>query len=398
MALIRLIAPLRFSQSVNRVLGVSLAWSATVVPFSLVVSQATQSPPQLRLPPVSGRSGHEFQQVAAIRELADGRVLVLDRFNTEAPLILVDFTARTATTIGRFGSGPGEYRRPMSLVPLGGDSSLVTDDALRRWLVLSGETIVDHIPTDREPARAVGFLLYGGDSRSQVLSVRAFKSAEPMQMTVTWHAESTFAIRGDISRRRADTLARLRGGAARMQRVQLIRPGADINPTHLLPNPLVVADQALLFPDGWIAVAHFAPYRVEWLSPQGRWTQGGPLPLTRIRVTETERRAAMERRFEERGRATATSVFNDWPEELPPYLDDALLAMPSGHLLIRRTPVSGTKAGIYDIIDRRGLLTATMRVAADERIVGFGARAMYVSVTNEDDVAILQRRPLPTVP
>lgn len=54
-----------------------------------------------------------FTEVTAIRELNDGRVLILDR--GEGTLLLGDFRDGTIRQVGRRGCGPGEYEAPMQL-------------------------------------------------------------------------------------------------------------------------------------------------------------------------------------------------------------------------------------------------------------------------------------------
>ena len=51
-----------------------------------------------------------FTQIASIRELRDGRVLILDR--RDRIVLAVDFHTGKSTTVGREGTGPGEYVPP----------------------------------------------------------------------------------------------------------------------------------------------------------------------------------------------------------------------------------------------------------------------------------------------
>src|SRR5207244_2243808 len=41
-------------------------------------------------------------------------------------------------------------------------------------------------------------------------------------------------------------------------------------------NPLAVGEKFLLFADGSLAIARLDPYRVDWRSPNGKWTFGPP--------------------------------------------------------------------------------------------------------------------------
>ena len=74
-------------------------------------------------------SGHLVWQVTGITRLADGRVAVLS--SGQAKLLLFDPSGRLSKSIGRKGDGPGEFRRPMHLQHLPGDTLVVWDGWFR---------------------------------------------------------------------------------------------------------------------------------------------------------------------------------------------------------------------------------------------------------------------------
>ena len=96
-----------------------------------------------------------FSEVTAIRELRDGRVIVVDGRELKAQVI--DFRAGTVATIGRNGDGPGEYRWPRQLYALPGDSSLLPDQAGGRLLIIT---------PDAKPGELIGFLLSASRMKS----------------------------------------------------------------------------------------------------------------------------------------------------------------------------------------------------------------------------------------
>lgn len=338
---------------------------------------------------------HEFERISGVRDIGNGRAIVLDS-RSRTPLLLVDFVRRTASQVGRHGDGPGEYRNPGSLTPIGRDSTLLSDWHHRRWLVLSGGEIVGLIPRDQEPAVAVGPVLAGGDVAGRVLGVIGFGFTGPVPLHGPAQADSGLVVLGDLHRQRADTVARIRGGSARLHNIRLVRPEVDINPGQLSVNPLLVPDQALLFPDGWIAVARQGPFRVDWRDPSGRWHRGPALPEEAGPLTEADRRQALTHLYPTLNTSqTPTSVFPDWPRSLPPFLNDALLALPSGHLLIRRTRPAGAGSVRYDVVDRRGALVATLELPTAQKIVGAGLHGLYVSVSDDVGLQELRRYLLP---
>jgi hypothetical protein len=79
--------------------------------------------------------GEPFSDITAIRELRDGRVIVLD--SRELSIKLVDFKRGTSEQIGRNGAGPGEYQWPQRVFALPVDSSAILDGPSRSLLVVT---------------------------------------------------------------------------------------------------------------------------------------------------------------------------------------------------------------------------------------------------------------------
>jgi hypothetical protein len=75
-----------------------------------------------------------FTSIDGVREMRDGRVLVVD--SREMIVRLVDLRTGRVERVGRSGRGPGEYALPVALIALGGDSSGIVDEATRRILVV----------------------------------------------------------------------------------------------------------------------------------------------------------------------------------------------------------------------------------------------------------------------
>lgn len=349
---------------------------------------AGQQPPTVRLggPGVSVKA--EFTEVTSVRELADGRLLVADR--RERRLVLIDWSTGHAASVGRIGDGPGEFRNILQLHALGNDSTLLIDDSRRRWLVLHGPHIVATLAAPVFLNEQIGLALYGADRNGHLLGVQGFFWKTPPPVRERYSADSLLVLRAHRSSAVIDTIARVRGrGEPNTSYAR--RPGAV---PAVAPNPLPLEDQALLFPDGWIAIVTVDPYRVNWRSPEGRHIEGQPLPFARIRLNDTEKCAALKRvsrnpsRFECR-----PQIVRNWPGAVPPFLPDALLPMPDGRLAIRRTGTVGSLDTTYDIVDRSGRLTMRITLPADERIVAFGTRWVYTVAMDDNDIQQLRRYP-----
>lgn len=358
------------------------------------------------LPPATSRLSQSYNRVLAIRELPDGRALMATR-DSAVPL-LADFQSGVVTPVGRTGSGPGEFREVRSILALGGDSSLVDDQQNARWSILAGARFVRSHPTWR--VGWYGPRLAGADTSGGVLElvpIRYGAQAGVQVNQIPQNAESVLVVRhqralaGSVRAiQRTDTIVRLRGafrGVRRVQRRLGPDPGKGVGAWFELRAILAGDDQALLFPDGWIAVAWQEPYRVDWRSPVGTWQRGSPLPFVRVPVDEAQRRAAVSREWPRSPDLFAPGDFPSWPRFLPPFLGDALLALPDGRLAVRRTADGRSNEVVYDLIDRNGMLTGRLVVPGNTILLAPGRDALYVLVRDQDDLERVSRHPWPPV-
>ena len=94
-----------------------------------------QTVPTRTLSQPEAKLDHEWTRVGAVRELSDGRLVVLDP--RDKVLMWVDAGLRTTTQIGREGRGPGEWENPIALLALGGDSTGVYDNSNQRLKIIT---------------------------------------------------------------------------------------------------------------------------------------------------------------------------------------------------------------------------------------------------------------------
>jgi len=138
--------------------------------------------------------------------------------------------------------------------------------------------------------------------------------------------DSTALLRVSRATGQTDTVTRLKALVARQS------SAPDKNGYFSFSVPTIgTAEEALPFPDGWVAVVRTDPYRVDRRSPDARWVRGAAVPFPVVRMDEKEKRAYMERLV------------------LPP----------------------------------------------NERVVSFGTTSVYVAVTDDDGIQRLRRHPWP---
>jgi hypothetical protein len=363
-----------------------------ILAAATVVQSSAQSPSprSIMLPAPNATLAAEFTLVTSTRELADGRLLIVDF--SEKKLVVADWAKTDVTQLGRNGSGPGEYLQPSALFALGGDSTLLPDSRNGRWLLLHGATIAATIGPESPAIMSGARLPFGADDRGHVIFTRPIgagaRSAGPLP-----RLDSAVLIRVARATGRTDTLEVLR---ARATSIKVGGPADHPTSVSVLINPLAAGELATLFPDGWIAIARLDPYRVEWIPPDGKRILGPALPFERVRLDERERRAYVERQAARSGQPPRDpGSFPEWPELMPPFLTGSLLAAPDGRLWIQRPPTAANPNPPYDVVDRRGALVARVAAGKDVEVVGFGRAAVYTVATDENGIQHVQRRLLP---
>jgi hypothetical protein len=375
----------------------------TATLIALVASSAATSAaqvPVIALKPANASLAEEFTVVASIRELADGRVLITDE--RENRLVVADFRTSAVSPIARLGSGPGEYRRVGRLWAIPGDSTIVPDIQAARWLLLHGARVVATVPSNDPgltPGR--GGMLEGADAIGGVITLvhGGHRFRRPTDQ------DSMRIRRYDRYTKQTREIGRVTSPFERYGKMVIEVPAAEgvVAGPARYPMGGKARDQIAVFADGWIAFARVKPYRVDWCRPDGKCTTG-PTIERFARMSDGDKRAylawADARVYWRKTIKLEETV--DWPELLSPFhvppqgLDaSALLPMPDGRVLIDRVPQAGRVHSQHDIIDRQGKLVATLNLPLNERVIGFGARSVYIVSTDEFGLQRLRRHPWP---
>jgi hypothetical protein len=354
----------------------------------------------IAIPPANATWNVGFTQVTSVRELSDGSVIVSDA--GENRLYRVDWQSGGAAVVGGIGEGPGEYRSAGWSYALAGDTTLFTDPIGRRWHLVAGHRIVRTIPSSHPPIQLLGAWLDGADRNGRVLGtvpIGDMLTGMREEADSLWLLLIEDAFNGEP---RIDTIGTLKG-RAQCGLFTGARGGTAGPPCER--RAYQTEDVALLFNDGWVAVATWNPYRVTWRAPDGRWIRGAALDVRRISVDDREK-CLMDRGLDpgnprecDRARIARTT----WPDALPPILysralgrmigagSATLQAAPDGNVVIRRTPSATVPGTRYDIIDRSGSYAGRIVLPANEAIVGFGAASVYTIRTDDVDLQWLGR-------
>lgn len=389
---------------------VSIAVGLTIAGLPLVAQQ------KLSLTRPDAEFAEPYTSLRAVREFADGRVLVADAIDKVVHLI--DFRSGAATQIGREGQGPEEYSLPFSLFPTADGGALLQDFGNRRFLPISAEGKIGKAfstpmppaqggtPEGNGPARRM-MMMGGGLFNAQGSDGKGhlyFQGIAPPDDEGR-SADSVPLMRWTPHTTRVDTVAWL--PITPGMRPQVTRgPGGTTMMVRMGGGAAWSKQTAwVVAPDGRIAIVEPEPYRVTWITPTGR-VAGPVVPYTPIRVTDADRKEFLEERSRQRpiiarfggpggGRVppvqpNAGDV--EFPDTKPAFSGpSAVLVAPDGRVWVQRLRRAGDRTPLYDVFDQQGRKVAEVTLRPRSRVLGFGKGTVYVARNDEDDLQYLER-------
>jgi hypothetical protein len=372
--------------------------------FVALATGSAQSVPTKHLGPAEAEHTGPWTRIAGVRELRDGRVVVLDA--REQALRLVDMKSGSMTPIGRKGSGPGEYLLPLRLLALPGDSSAIFDMA---------NTAAPMVIT---PSGSPGGVVPGVGARSGAAFIS--ERSETDALGRIYSLRGTPGPDGLYPIERLDRATGARAPVAFVSR-QVVSPlnkpaassrrsaGAGAAARGGRMPPFASAEQWAVAPDGRIALVHPDPYRVTLVAPDGSRTIGALNTVDRVRVTEAEKQLWRERNQQpvasiaySDGRQTAQyspprsyPEPDEWPDYLPAFVIGTSVSFaPDGTLWVSRM-VAAKAPPAVDVFGRDARLAYRLVLPPRTRLAGFGSGTVYLVKLDQDDVESLVRYRLP---
>lgn len=354
-----------------------------------------------------------FTQVTGVRELKDGRVVAID--SRDKIVQVVDFKAGSGVKVGREGSGPGEYAFPMRILPLPGDSSGVYDMLNSRMLVVlpngkAGPFITIDQPATQGPG---GGMVRIGSAAPRYADARGrlYWTGQPFSPPAEGgpprSADSVPVIRYDRATKKLDSLAWLRVPKGN---IQTSGGGGNMQVRMGVANPFAPRDEWAVTPDGRVVVLRSPEYRVEWYGQTGK-SSSATIAYDKVKVTEKHKEQWRESRKSQtsvmvtvnngqRSVRTGPPPANipdpgNWPEVMPPFLENAVFVAPNGLVWVNRTREAGDESADFDVIDASGKVVMKVELPKKVRLVGLGNGVVYGVRTDEDDLQYLQRYTLP---
>ena len=376
-----------------------------ILPIGLSAAAAAQSVPVVSLGQPTASFEEPFDQVTALRELSDGRVLVADLL--ARAVTLADLERGTGTAVGREGQGPKEFSFPLGLVALPGDSTLLVDPAQRRFLMIGPDGApITTVPFPEEFSGLVR--IRGADRQGRVYAEGSAFPGGPGSLDdgPPTMPDSVPLLLWDRGSGRVDRL-----GKIKIPEISIaVSGGANSRAVTMRQQPLPAADAWSVTPEGRVGIARVGDYHVDWWgAPRAT---GRPVKYTPVEVSERDKEIFRERTSNPRAALQVTDggparsaggapprrppdlPEPEWPEFKPPFLVNSAMATPGGHLWVERSrPADADR--LYDVFGPDGNLLRQVKLTAERRLVGFGAGTVYVARSDEDELQYLERYAMP---
>lgn len=343
--------------------------------------------PERALGPATARLAEPFSDIAAVRELRDGRLIVLD--GKEQRIVVADLASGSVTPIGAKGRGPGEFLRALRFLALPGDTTWVVDAQGGRVLVIGPDaTPIGVVTAFPSPASDSG--ISTNALRATDVSGRLYfvKPQAPMNPDNPTAPDSTRIMQYD--RRRGIVSAR--GMAALQQtKINVQRAGKQITAVDVVRTPFSVGDEWDVNAAGQLVMARRDPYRVEVLAP-GRPAARGPIIRATLRkVTEADKTEYLA------SVPNGTSIKREtvpWPETMPVFLPRAL-TVTDREAWVRRAVPAESEIAKHDVFDLQGRRIAGLTMLSSVRVLLVTSRGVYAAHTDDDGLQYVERYAMP---
>ncbi|MDE0259408.1 MAG: hypothetical protein OXR82_13615, partial [Gammaproteobacteria bacterium] len=233
----------------------------------------------------------DFGSVDDIRVRRDGSLLVADR--TSGELVLLDPELGTRTVVGSRGEGPGEYQAPSGIWPLPGDSTLLLDVSNNRLTVLTPDLSFGATRPMFEVDPDGGILLLNPqviDDSGRIYTTNGFSMNLAGRGSGDGSGtDSVPVVRATLDDLTPDTVARLAPpeSTSRME----MRSSQGNRMVTMQQTPYSPSDSWGVAPDGSVAIARAADYRLEWISSDGSVRSGAPVAWEAVPAGQAEKEA-----------------------------------------------------------------------------------------------------------
>ena len=414
------------------VIAASLAFAAHTLRAQSAIPERT-----LGAPTVVGTE--VFQSVVAVRELSDGRVIIVQpgppnrmartmmaamaaRMGPEgrgsatldstlllrpasrvARVVLLNASLTTVTPIGNTGSGPGEYAEPEGLVAGPKDTTLLIDASRGDILVIDQAGRI--VGSKTTPVAQVALIAPGGlaiDHAGRLLYQPRVQESRNnpggMEIVTPDTAPITaydFTTRGTIPVAQVHVEK-----ASSTMESDSTKPGTMRMRLQTFPFPTI--DDWVMMPDGTIAIIRGADFHVDWIAPNGKIRSTPPIQYAKVAVTDSDKVKFRARHhmfgdslpMMPRNVSMTQLEPDSFPKFKPPFSARGAKAAPDGTIWIPARIISPAAKEGYDVIGPDGRVRERVHLAKGQVLVGFGKGVVYVTVSDAARDTRVARVPL----
>jgi hypothetical protein len=400
-------------------------------------AHAAGSTPERTFGPPTAIASEPFWNIASVRELSDGRLLVvqrgpmngmmrsvmsnaLDALNgrcggsgrgaaainsaflggPESPaarIVLFDAKLAHATPIGHAGSGPSEYQQPEMLYAAPADTTLVLDNGRSDMLVIdpTGKFVATKpVPGGNSALMAVGGVALDRNGRL-LYAPREVVSRQTAAGMESGSPDSIAIIAFDPNTGSTIPVAHVRVmGTTILIDANPAAPGKMIARSKSVPFPII--DDWVVMPDGTLAIIRGTDLHIDWIAPDGKIRSTPPIPYARRAVTDSDKAAfidaarsadAMMKSMPASAMMTITRLDPDsFPRFKPPFASRGAKAASDGTIWLPSKTISPGSPDGYYVIGPDGKIREIVHFPPGERLIGFGKGVAYVAY-NDSRVA-----------
>jgi hypothetical protein len=317
-----------------------------------------------------------YGTLSNVVELSNGRVLFAD---TKNKLFLsADLSKGHVDTLGTRvdtlkPEGPvGQYKFPGWVAHLAGDTVALIDFSVLRTTLWNEQGRPLKVLPVKQVAGNAPVLAYDTVGHGYKVDYQAVLGGNEPGRPV--RPDSIPVLRIALASGNVDTIARLAapeyGDATFGEQTQ---QAAKV----FAPNDLFG-----VLPDGTAWVARGRENRVDWRSPDGKWSRGEPHPFTKVPVTQGDKDrvlAQVREHGKQFGMPQNLNISYPFAETKPPF--DFAAGSPNGEVWLQRPRARDDAIQLYDVFSRQGKWQREVTFPSGATLAGFGAKgAIYASI------------------
>lgn len=255
-------------------------------------------PPIRRIESASALSTEQLGNIATVRELSGGRVLLNDA--TRRRLLLLDSTLKVISVVldslteveNAYGTRGG------TLIAYRGDSTLFADPGTFAMLVLDGNAKivrVRSVPRAQDAGLLTGIGTSNGvaalDGKGRLvyrMNAEAARPIAPPRSDMPYmpqQPDSAFVVAIDLNTRKLDTL-----GAYKIPKIVYSYSRSEFGfETRSAFPPLPLVDDWAALPNGTVAFVRGRDFRIDYINPDGTKSSSEKLAFPWVRMTDDDK-------------------------------------------------------------------------------------------------------------